>query len=428
MARIKLSEVASKEMVPKKVSNNKLQKGESLRPNGTYCFRWSDEFGKRKSIYAPSLEELRLKEDEILRRKLDGLRTITNMTINDMFDLWCDTKAGIKDNTFQNYKYMYNTYVRPEFGRIKVVQVRKSNVKKFYNNLIDYDNLRIHTIGNIQNILHQVLQMAVDDGYIRNNPFGNALKELRLARGADAPRSKALTKAEQERVLAYTRNHPEYFRWYPILAVLLNTGMRIGECTGLRWNDIDLDKGIIDINHTLVYYSHGSEKNPSGRKCGYEINSTKTPSSVRTIPMMEVVREAFLLQKQNMEMLGYECKASIAGYTDFIFFNRFGDPLNNSTVNKALRRIIRDCNEEAFMKSEDPDIIVPMFSCHSMRHTFATRMVEEGVNLKVVQATLGHADATTTLNIYAKCTEDLKKREFELLSDKLSSEEEARAV
>ena len=132
MARIKLSEVASKEMVPKKASNNRLQKGESLRPNGTYCFRWSDEFGKRKSIYAPSLEELRLKEDEILRRKLDGLRTITNMTINDMFDLWCDTKAGIKDNTFQNYKYMYNTYVRPEFGRIKVVQVRKSNVKTLF--------------------------------------------------------------------------------------------------------------------------------------------------------------------------------------------------------------------------------------------------------------------------------------------------------
>ena len=123
-------------------------------------------------------------------------------------------------------------------------------------------------------------------------------------------------------------------------------------------------------------------------------------------------------------MLGFECKASIAGYTDFIFLNRFGYPLNNSTVNKALRRIVRDCNDEAFLESNDPDIIIPMFSCHSMRHTFATRMVEEGVNLKVVQATLGHADATTTLNIYAKCTEDLKKKEFNLLSQKLSSEVE----
>ena len=424
MARVKLSEVANSGMLPKERSSNKLQKGESRRSNGTFCFRWSDELGKRRAIYAPTLAELRIKEDEVLRRKLDGLRTITNMTINDLYELWCDTKVAIKDNTLQNYKYMYNTYVRSEFGRIKVMQLRKFDVKKFYNNLIDYDNLRVNTIGTIQNVLHQVLQMAVDDGYIRNNPFHNALKELTLARGTNVPRSKALTKAEQERVLSYTRNHPEYFRWYPILAVLLNTGMRIGECTGLRWRDIDLEKGIIDINHTLVYYSHGTNNAPSGKKCAYEINSTKTPSSVRTIPMMDVVREAFILQKENMEKLGFECKASIAGYTDFIFLNRFGDPLNNSTVNKALRRIVRDCNDEAFLESNDPDIIIPMFSCHSMRHTFATRMVEEGVNLKVVQATLGHADATTTLNIYAKCTEDLKKKEFNLLSQKLSSEVE----
>lgn len=100
-------------------------------------------------------------------------------------------------------------------------------------------------------------------------------------------------------------------------------------------------------------------------------------------------------------------------YTDFIFLNRFGQPQHQSTLNKAIRRIIRDCNDEQFLKTENPEVLLPHFSCHSLRHTFTTRMCEAGVNIKVIQDTLGHKDITTTLNIYTDVTKELKKTEFE---------------
>lgn len=86
---------------------------------------------------------------------------------------------------------------------------------------------------------------------------------------------------------------------------------------------------------------------------------------------------------------------------------------HQSTLNKAIRRITRDCNDEVLLKDPEATVLLPHFSCHSLRHTFTTRMCEAGVNVKVIQDTLGHADISTTLNIYADVTKDLKKSEFE---------------
>lgn len=87
---------------------------------------------------------------------------------------------------------------------------------------------------------------------------------------------------------------------------------------------------------------------------------------------------------------------------------------HQGTLNKALRRIIRDCNDEVLEKygiDSDP-VLLPQFSCHILRHTFATRLCESGVNIKVIQDVLGHADIQTTMNIYIDVTKDLKKKEI----------------
>ena len=78
----------------------------------------------------------------------------------------------------------------------------------------------------------------------------------------------------------------------------------------------------------------------------------------------------------------------------------------------TIRRIIRDCNDEQFLHSDEPDVLLPHFSCHSLRHTFTTRMCEAGVNIKVIQDALGHSDISTTLNIYADVTKEMKAAEF----------------
>lgn len=367
-------------------------------------------------VYAKTLEELREKEAQIANDKFEGIKAESqNVTINEMFDLWCQIKRGLKNNTFENYKYMYNLFVRPNFGKNRISKLKKTDVKRFYNQLADDRGLQASTIDSVHTVLHQILQMAVDDNYIRNNPSDGVLKELKQSHVFKTEKRRGLTKPEQELLLNYLKNHRLYNHWYPIFAVMIGTGLRVGEVAGLRWCDIDLEEGIIDVNHTLVYYDHRDENNKRG--CYFNVHTPKTPNSNRQVPMLEFVKEAFLMERNNQQALGITCEVVIDGYTDFIFLNRDGGPFYHGSLNKTIRRIIRDCNDEVLMKEEDNPVLLPHFSCHSLRHTFTTRMCEAGVNVKVIQDTLGHADISTTLNIYADVTKELKKAEFASLND-----------
>ena len=148
---------------------------------------------------------------------------------------------------------------------------------------------------------------------------------------------------------------------------------------------------------------------------GKHLWGTVTIGSKGQIVIPKAAREAFEHEKQKQEDLGLHCEVTIDGYTDFIFINRFGQAQHQATLNKAIRRIIRDCNDEQFLHSDEPDVLLPHFSCHSLRHTFTTRMCEAGVNIKVIQDALGHSDISTTLNIYADVTKEMKAEEFKLL-------------
>lgn len=101
-------------------------------------------------------------------------------------------------------------------------------------------------------------------------------------------------------------------------------------------------------------------------------------------------------------------------YDDFIFINRDGHVQNQGNPNKAIKRAIRDCNDEVLEKVgiESAPVLLPDFSCHNLRHTFATRLCESGINLKVIQDVLGHADVKTTMNIYVDVTKEMKKKEI----------------
>lgn len=128
------------------------------------------------------------------------------------------------------------------------------------------------------------------------------------------------------------------------------------------------------------------------------------------------------MEKELQKIRGTKCKITVDGYTDFIFVNRFGSVLHQGTLNRALRRIIRDCNDAQFNKNNANPALLPKFSCHSLRHTFTTRLVEKGVNIKVVQDVLGHKDVRTTLDIYADVTKELKQKEFENLQKKIEDD------
>ena len=386
-----------------------LKEGEYQRSSGTYEFKWRDKRGNRHSISAVTLEELREKELDVLRDVLDGVKVDkNNLTVNDMYNSWIQLKRGLKENTFSNYKYMYKMFVEPDFGKNRITDLKRSDVRGFYNFLAEEKHVQINTIDSIHTVLHQVLEIAVEDDYFRYNPSDNALKELKKAVNFEVEKRRALTVSEQEIFEAFLRKKGQYHRWYPVFTVMLWTGMRVGEITGLRWCDIDLEEGSINVNHTLVYFDKRAEE-----RCTFAINTTKTKAGERSIPMLPKVKEAFLMEKEYQRECGVKSESVVDGYRDFIFVNRFGNVQHQGTLNKALRRIIRDCNFEILDKNKQNDVIIlPKFSNHSLRHTFTTRMCEAGVNIKAMQEILGHADAETTMDIYAEATKELKKSEL----------------
>ena len=413
--------MTKKKPVAARYDNNRtrLKTGESQRPNGTYVYRWTAQDGKRNAVYAPTLETLREQEEQIIVDKHDGIRADKkHLTVNDMLDLWCQLKRGIKDSTFKNYIYMYELFVKPAFGQNRITLVKKSDVRKFYNSLADGKILKIATIDNVHNVLHQVFQVAVDDGIIRTNPTDKMLKELKMSHGFEREKKSALTIEQQKLFFDYMLSHPKDRHWYPIFYIMANTGMRVGEITGLRWNDIDLDEGIIRVNHTLVYYNHRDEKG-----CYFSINTPKTKAGEREIPMTEGVKQAFIMEREYQQEAEIENRSHIDGYDDFIFVNRFGDVQNQCNLNKAIRRMMRDCNDEILEKygADSNPVLLPRFSCHILRHTFATRLCESGVNLKVIQDVLGHADVSTTMDIYVDVTNALKKREIAAFDDYMTT-------
>ena len=399
-----------------------LKKGEIQRADGYYTYRWTSRNGKRHSVTASTLEELREREEQIARDMSEGIRgDAKNVTLDDMFELWKRLKRGLKGNTFQNYCYMYRTFVSPEIGKLRIATLKKSDIKAFYNSLVDGKNLKIATVDNIHTVLHQVLEVAVEDRYMCTNISDNLMKELKQSHNIGQERKRALTEPEQELFLDFLkRDNTPYRHWYPVFAVMVNTGMRVGEITGLRWEDVDFEENVIEVSHTLVYYNHSDEG------CYFSIHTPKTEAGKRVIPMLDEVREAFLEEKSYQESNQLKCKASIDGYTDFIFINRFGNVQHQGTLNKALRRIIRDCNDMQLAKGGKDPLLLPRFSCHSLRHTFTTRLVEAEVNLKVIQDALGHKDFSTTMDIYTDVTKELRQREFDSLQEKMGRKKDKR--
>ena len=396
----------------------RLRTGESQLESGIYVYRWTDQIGKRRAVYAQTLEQLREKEEEILIDRHDGIRADKKtLTVNDLFDLWKNLKRGLKDSTFKNYIYMYECFVMPTFGKNRVGLVKKSDVRRFYNHLVDDKILKIATVDIIHNVLHQTFQVAVDDGFIRQNPTDNMMRELKLTHGSDKEKRQALTIPQQKLFIDFMLRTPKYRHWYPVFFIMLNTGMRVGEATALRWCDVNMDVNTISVNHTLVYYDHMDSLGTY-----YSMNTPKSQAGNRIIPMTEKVKEAFLMEKQLQEEAGITCDISIDGYTDFVFLNRFGKVQTMSMLNKALKRIMRDCNDQILSNAEEDEdvVLLPPFSCHVLRHTFATRLCESGMNIKVIQSVLGHADLSTTINTYIHATEAIKKEEFGKQSDYLS--------
>lgn len=393
-----------------------LRKGEVQRASDKrYMYTYTDPLGRRKFIYAQDLSTLREKEKQLMKDQLDGLDLYVagKATVNDTFDRYMSTKYDLRETTRSNYIYMYDRFVRDTFGRKKISEIKYSDVLQFYYHLLNQEGLSLGTLDSVHTLLHPTFQLAVRDEIIRANPSDGVIKEVSKATSKTRGIRHALTIEQQRAFMNYIANHPVYFHWWPLFTVLLGTGCRIGEALGLRWEDLDFENRIISINHSIVYYPVGKSRSSVLR-----ISQPKTEAGVRTIPMLDAVYDAFQMEYDEQEGLGFS-QAEVDGMNGFVFINRFGAVLNPQSVNRAIKRIAASYNAEEVVvakKERRAPIILPKFSCHHLRHTFCTRLCENETNLKVIQAIMGHCNIETTMDIYAEATDQKKQESFNHLS------------
>ena len=403
----------------KDLRGRSLRKGEVQRQSDKrYMYTYRDPLGRRKYIYALDLTELREKEAKLMKDQLDGLDLYVagKASLNETFDRYMSAKYNLRESTRSAYEYTYDHYVRDTFGRKRIAEIKYSDVLQFYYYLLNQKEISLGTLDSIHCLLHPTFQLAVRDEIIRKNPTDGVMKEISRESGKNRGVRHALTVQQQRAFMEYIANHPIYFHWWPMFTILLGTGCRIGEALGLRWQDLDFENRVISINHSLVYYQTRDSK-----KCMLRVSLPKTEAGIRTIPMLDIVKDAFEMLHEEQEENGFN-ETEIDGMTGFIFCNRFGGVPNPQTVNHTIKRILNQYNADEVVRAKKErrePIILPDFSCHHLRHTFCTRLCEHETNLKVIQAIMGHKNIETTMDIYAEATEEKKQESFENLAANL---------
>lgn len=374
-------------MQKKDNKGRKLETGETQLKDGTYCYRVMVN-GKRTVIYAKTLQELRDKRKDVKQDIDDGINiesSIKKITLNELFKMYLSSRM-LKPNTKIEYEHLWNNYFADNIGRMKVCDIKTLHINQSYVKMAN-NKLSNNTIKRCHTLVNGSLEMAVDNDIIRKNPARKANKKV----GTPEKKREALSIEEQENLYSFLESSNVYNVHLPMVKIMINTACRIGEILALTWSNIDFENDTITVNGALVYKDFGN---------GHEFHeeTTKTISGNRIIPMSNATKDAFMQQKRYNELLRRESKQQIGSRKDFIFITQNGNPMMPNAVNSFLKNCVDKYN--LFY----PDNPLPHISAHVLRHTGCTRMVESGMDLKVVQYIMGHNDFSVTMNVYSHVT------------------------
>lgn len=434
----------------------KLDKGEYQNPDGRYFYIYTDINGKQCRAYSWRLKDtdkvpkgkkcdksLYALEAEIKSELQKGIDTTKakKLTVDDLFDKFLEIRK-LRESTETNYRYMYEKFIQPTFGKRKAKEIKKSHIAKFYKSLIDDKKLKPNTIENIHTLLRPILQVGVDDDTLVKNYSIAAYNEIRNSYkdywDFNTVKKSSFTKDQQEAFMNYVReNQEQYDGWYNILVAFLGTGCRVSELVGLTWDDVDFNNNTISINHQ-VHYGKSAETGKFEKR----IVPPKTKAGLRTIAMFKKVRAALLNEKERQMKQCLYSQDVISGtkwkqvtennrkkiveesvtLSDFIFLNRFGAVQLPHNTNRAFERIRRDYNNyeiDLANKEHREPIEMPHFSNHILRHTFITRACDEEGNIAVVSEMVGHNDISTTQNIYDEIQQERREKAVTDLESKM---------
>lgn len=382
-----------------------LKDNEYQRKDGKYEYKyfWGNE---RKSVYSWTLVPtdktpegkrkdmcLRDKIKAIERDLQDGIdHSKADMTLNQLFDLYIDSKVNIREHTKSNYMLLWRTAVQDsKLGNMKISQIKQIHVRKFYADQAK-KGAATSTIKTYHNIICPTFEMAVNSDIIRKNPAREAIKGI----NGTQKKKEALTVEEQKRFLNFVKESDVYNIYYPMLSLELLTGLRVGELVGLTWKDIDSINNVIHIQHQLQYLKLDG-------KFKFYVSPLKTEAGKRDIPITPEIRKCLTDIKNVMMFTGRRSEVKVDGYTGFLFVTKNGTVYAVSAINFILNNIVEKYNKieekKASKEKRSPEYL-PHISSHILRHTACTRMAEQGIDVKVLQYIMGHSDIGVTMNVY----------------------------
>lgn len=347
--------------------------------------------GKREYIYkycesqAEAVEELRKLQTEKAVGVYQGKSTVKT---GDWIDIWIEKHKAPKlaPATLTSYRNNFRIHIRPYVGEILLKELNTYNIQR----MLDGIGGSLSTFVKNYNIIHGALEKAVELGMISRNPC----KGVAFPKD-DKREMRVLTREEQKRFIEALNG--EYYR--VMLLTYLYTGMRMGEGIPLQWKDIDLNKRTLRVNKkAIVTHDHNKHKAVQVIE-----DFCKTASSKRTV--MITAGLAAVLREHKAEMMELTANMGEAWSEDnLVFKNSRGNIVYNRNLQGVLDRIYDKAGIEGA-------------TMHTLRHTYATRCFEAGVDIKAISEQLGHANVKTTYNIYVHLLNDTKAKEIDKLEE-----------
>lgn len=389
--------------------NRILQSGESQRPDGRYQYKYTNANGETKFVYSWKLSptdkipagkradlSLREKIKQIQKDLDDGIDSIgKKMTVCQLYAKYIRQRGNVKRGTKKGRDQLMNLLSEDKLGSTSIENVKLSDAKEWALRMQE-KGIAFNTISNHKRSLKAIFYLAVQDDCLRKNPFDF---QISAVINDDTVPKVPLTPAQEKELLGFMQNDNVYCKYYDEVVILLETGLRISELCGLTLADLNFEKRFINVDHQLLRSSED----------GYYIETPKTDSGFRQVPMRAAAYKAF---KRVLQDRKGAKPVNIDGYSDFMFLNRDGLPkvaANYDAMFKNLVKKYNKCHTEPL-----PQVMTP----HTMRHTFCTNMANAGMNPKALQYIMGHANIVMTLGYYAHATFQSAQEEMDRLEPK----------
>lgn len=372
------------------------------RKDGRYEVRvtagYDFETGKQKRIsyYARTKSEAiqKLHEEEYkihFQKQVDP----TSTTFLDWLRLWLETymKNTLKQSTYVSYRGYIENHIAPAFPTLKLKDLTTKLLQDFYNYKQSTEGLSPKTISNLHRCLHKAMKQAVLEHYIDYNPCD----AVNLPRN-EKPQIEIFTR-EQQQLLTYTSYQ---FRYGIFIRLVLATGIRMGELLGLRWEDIDFNKRMLSIRRTLNRLPK-VDYDGIGNSTEIVIQEPKTKNSIRSIPLISNITNE-LQQWKTVQKTDAMTAGNAYQDSGFLVTNPFGGYVEPRTF--------KDFYDEILNASG-----LGHHTFHALRHTFATRAMEQGMDAKTLSILLGHYSVAFTLDTYTHVLDSQKHEEMKVMEE-----------